>query len=425
MAIGTPTLRDASGAIATSVTSASFTPAANSILFCWAGNDGSGSPSTTPVISDSLGGSWTQIGSTVTLSDLAGALFYQSIGGSPSAMTVTSTCSDGERVCINVFDVTGAGTDFSNTASGTNASGDPSFSISSPAGTSAVFGFAFALGGNNFTPPSGYTELTDTSPGATTRRTTTVYDLSSSGTTLTWSSTNGNCVAFAVEVKEPSAGSATLAADGGSYAVTGAAATTKLGRRLDAAGGSYAVTGAAATLRKGSLVGAAGGTYSITGATANFIRARTVAANSASYTINGAAATLNKGRSVVANGASYAIGGTAAGLLNKQILAANGGSYSISGAPAGVLRGSRVLANGGAYAIGGTAAGFLKGRGLVANSGIYSINGGAANFLRARRVAANGGSYSITGTEAGLSYSGAGPGGSATTWQQLIRRRRT
>lgn len=366
MAIGTPTLRDASGAISSSVTSASFTPAANSILFCWAGNDGSGSPSATPAISDSLGGSWTQIGSTVTLSDLAGALFYRTIGGSPSSMTVTSTCSDGERVTINVFDVTGAGTDFSNTASGTSGTGDPSFSISSPAGTSAVFGFAFALGGNNFTPPSGYTELSDTSPASTTRRTTTVYDLSSPGTTLTWSSTNGNCVAFAVEIKEASGGSTTLAANGGSYAVTGTAATLKFGRLLTSVAGSYAIGGTAANLVIGKGLEALGGSYAVTGAAATLLR------------------------SLRAN--------------------ADGASYSISGAVANPLVGRAVVAGGGSYAITGGPAAFVKGFGLPANGGTYTITGAAATLRATHRLIADPNSYLVIGAAVLLHYSGAGAG---------------
>lgn len=366
MAIGTPTLRDASGAIAASVTSASFTPAANSILFCWAGNDGSGSPSATPAISDSLGGTWTQIGSSVTLSDLTGALFYRSIGGSPSSMTVTNTCSDGERVTINVFDVTGAGTDFSNTASGTSASGDPSFSISSPAGTSAIFGFAFALGGNNFTPPSGYTELTDTSPAATTRRTTTVYDLSSPGTTLTWSSTNANCVAFAVEIKESSGGAITLAANGGSYAVTGTAATLKYGHLVSSVAGSYAVGGTDANMRVG--------------------------------------------KGVEALGASYAVGGTAANLLRGRRNAADGASYSISGALANTLVGRAVVAGGGSYAITGGPVNFVKGFGLTASGGGYTITGADATLRQTSLLLAESASYLVIGAAVLLHYSSAGAG---------------
>lgn len=108
-----------SGTSATSRTTASFTPAANSRLFCFVvcemDNNGSAYQFS---YSDSLGGSWTadSITSEYTADnfgasfDVCAGLGYVDIGGSPASMTVTvdHTAGTGNAYyAIVVFDVTG------------------------------------------------------------------------------------------------------------------------------------------------------------------------------------------------------------------------------------------------------------------------------------------------------------------------------
>lgn len=205
MAIGTPTLRQVAGAV-TTATTASFTPTANSKLFAWGScGENSATPATKPTISDSLGGSWTEIGEIAysgTGFSWDAVLWYQEIGGSPSSMTVTVTGAN-DNAQVVTYDITGVGDDFSNQSTATSATGDPSGSLSSFSTGGAGFGHTAAVGNNNFTPPSGYTELYDASPPTTTtRRHSVVYDLTSPGTTLTWASNNVETVAFLVEFKE-------------------------------------------------------------------------------------------------------------------------------------------------------------------------------------------------------------------------------
>lgn len=86
--------------------------------------------------------------------------------------------------------------------------------------------------------------------------------------------------------------SPTLAADAGSYEVTGGAAGLRAGRLLGADAGSYAVTGAAADLRVGRRLGADAGAYAITGTAAGLVADRTIGANAGSYAVTGSDATL-------------------------------------------------------------------------------------------------------------------------------------
>ena len=87
-------------------------------------------------------------------------------------------------------------------------------------------------------------------------------------------------------------GNKSIAADGGSYAITGTAALLEFGFEVAADGGSYAVTGAAASLEYGREVAADGGTYILSGGTASLERGFEVVAGGGSYTITGTDVTL-------------------------------------------------------------------------------------------------------------------------------------
>jgi hypothetical protein len=110
------------------------------------------------------------------------------------------------------------------------------------------------------------------------------------------------------------------------YVITGQPAALKVGRRVAAVAGSYTVNGQAATLTYTPLAGAftivaAAGAYVITGTAATLKAARKVAANAGTYTISGQVATLKAGRRVVALAGSYTITGTAANLVKTPIFA--------------------------------------------------------------------------------------------------------
>lgn len=223
---------------------------------------------------------------------------------------------------------------------------------------------------------------------------------------------------------EPDAGGAfTLTASGGSYSVSGTAASLEFGRLVSAAGSSYSVTGAAASLEFGRLVGAGAGVYSISGAAASLLAAFKLAADSGSYTINGAAATLNKGQSLIADGGSYSVSGGAVGFLFSHLVAANSGSYLISGAVASLEFGHLLGAGSESYLISGNDASLERGFPLIAAGGSYAINGAAANFMHSYVVAANSASYTINGQSANLIYTPTG-GGSIGTILPIWRRRR-
>jgi hypothetical protein len=149
----------------------------------------------------------------------------------------------------------------------------------------------------------------------------------------------------------------TLVADPGFYVIVGSDALADF--EVAAEQGTYTVTGQDAGLLKTTILTAESGTYSVTGQDAEF-----------------------------------SIGGT------DRVMAADFGTYSISGQDAGLLPAYRLAPEHGFYALLGQAASLVYAPPVIytltAESGTYSHTGQDAN-LDARRLYAEYGTYEITG----------------------------
>jgi len=123
----------------------------------------------------------------------------------------------------------------------------------------------------------------------------------------------------------------TLTASGGSYSITGTAASLLQARKVAAAAGSYALSGTNGALLQARKLAAAAGSYALTGTAASLLRGLNLAVDAGSYVITGTNVSLNKGRLIALDAGSYAIGGTDTSLLAQKELAADIGSYLIAG----------------------------------------------------------------------------------------------
>jgi hypothetical protein len=227
----------------------------------------------------------------------------------------------------------------------------------------------------------------------------------STGTVTITASASARHAAALARFQLPVAGSGiTLAADAGSYALTGTAAGVKHGRVVGAGAGSYALTGQAATIHKGYTLVAAAGSYSLSGSTAALVKAWKLPAGAGSYALNGSAATLRHGWVVSAGAGSYALTGTDASLaiVSNKTIAAGAGSYSLTGNAASVLHSWKLAAASGSYALNGSAAGVVHGYRVQAGAGSYNLTGQAASLVHARKLVAGAGSYALSGSSAGL-----------------------
>ena len=205
------------------------------------------------------------------------------------------------------------------------------------------------------------------------------------------------------------AAAASVAADAGSYALTGTAATPKHGWKAAADSGSYALTGTVASLEKGYKLAADAGSYSLTGTDASLEHGWKVAADAGSYGLTGTVAALRRNLPLVPDSGSYAVSGTVAALRQARKVTADVGSYSATGTDASLEHGWKVVADAGSYSLSGTDATLTKGGGLnnysiAADAGSYAVSGADADVEHGWRVVAEAGAYSLSGTDAGLRH---------------------
>ncbi|WP_158244109.1 hypothetical protein [Sinorhizobium medicae] len=270
MPVGTPALATPqAGATAASVTTASFTPTANALLIAFCA--GRGSSATIPTISDSLGGTWTPIGTGNDAGNVTGRLFYQVAGASPSAMTVTVNTTGGTQAAAGVIEVSGAGTDFSNYQVGINAAGDPSVTMGAYTAGSRVMVFGIGNAGAAWTSPTGFTELFD-SEVATNLRLVPSYNDSSASTSLSWVSAATDSIGFGLEIKEAAAG-----AISGSASITEAADTVSASSAIGITGAASLSEEGDALVASGSVVSGIAGTLSVTEASDTVAATATIA----------------------------------------------------------------------------------------------------------------------------------------------------
>jgi hypothetical protein len=133
---------------------------------------------------------------------------------------------------------------------------------------------------------------------------------SSTGTyTPAWDMTAGNKFWGSTVAFKESTTAYTLTASGGTYTISGTAATLAVGRKVSASSGTYTISGTAAGLKATRKLSVANGTYSI----------------------NGSSATLSKGYTLSVSGGSYVITGTAVGSRRTYVIASGSTNYDILG----------------------------------------------------------------------------------------------
>lgn len=206
MAVSTPVLATpGTGATATSATTASFTPTANAILIAF--TMARGGSAAIPTISDSLGGTWTPIAAGQDAGFVTGRLFYQEVGASPSARTVTAAATSATQTALAIVEVTGAGTDFSNYDFDITTGTSQSMTLSSYAAGSQVLAGIVDNAGGTQTFTGSLTELYDANLATNTRSSIAYEDAATAPTTINVTSSASDNYAWALEIKEPAGGS--------------------------------------------------------------------------------------------------------------------------------------------------------------------------------------------------------------------------
>lgn len=188
----------------------------------------------------------------------------------------------------------------------------------------------------------------------------------------------------------------------GSFVLSGQAATLRAARSLVAAQGSYAFSGQAASLLAARRVTADFASYSLSGQTASLIVTRLMAALHGSYLLNGQNATLSRGRTLTADHGLYAFTEQDASLFLGRLISANTGTLTLAGQQTQLLAARLLLASQGVYTLSGQTARTLRGWKAQGDHGAYSLSGQAVNLRTLRRMSAVHGLYFLSGQDAEL-----------------------
>ncbi|ABR60180.1 hypothetical protein [Sinorhizobium medicae] len=389
MAIGTPTHLIAAGATATTATSASFTPSANVRIFALCA--ARGSTAAVPTISDNLGGTWTAVtGSGIDAGVICGAIYYQDVGGSPSARTVTVTAAgtptqDG----CEVFEISGTGAISSNFHSNVNAAGDPSVTMSAYAATSILVALGVGNAGSTWTQPTGCTEIYDLAP-ATNVRLNVSYDMTSPATSLTWTSTSTDSIGYGLEITEATAGAA----------ATGALAATEAGGDDFAGSGAVLVSGSLGAAEAGADVSAMAGSVPASGALTVAETGTDAALAVGQVAVAGTFGANEAGADAFgASGTVFITGALVAAETGSDTFVGSGSQVAaIAGSVAATETGSDVAAMSGAVRVAGVLGGSEVGADAVVGSGAVLVAGSLSTDEAGSETADMAGAVPVSGS---------------------------
>ena len=290
-------------------------------------------------------------------------IFVQDAAGATEDITFTYG-EEQRRVAWQIYEITGQlSSDMMGTGGGTDSgvSTAANLTVTFEETTSGVIGSA-AVSNNTetFTEESGWTKgsLADSTEAL---RQNSQWRVDDDDTSFLFSFASSNFVATCNEIRASVGGTAyTLAADAGSFTMTGTAMSPILGRKVAADAGAYAFAGQNAGLVSGQTLAASAGAFTMTGSDA--------------------------------------------GLVLGLKLAAAAGVFDLTGSDAGLIWAAKLAAAAGAHAVAGQDAGLILGRSIAADAGAYTMTGSDAGLVLAFILSAASGSYTFTGSAADLAF---------------------
>lgn len=369
MALSLGLAKVATGATAT-LTTTSGTSTAGSTFVALVMGDGAA----TGVPSDNKGNTFVEWGSQQYLIGYGaghGKVFRceNAAGGAGHTFTVTNGSAYGALIVLEVKGAAAASFDVS---AQTRDSSSP-YTVTTPTTSQAdeivvaLLGFTGTGGDGVTTESTGFTVAAEQRNWDYMQAAAAYKVVSAVGAfTPSFSITNSSDAALWIATFKAAAGATDypLAANSGSFALTGADAGLLGSRVLTSGAGSFALTGSDATLTYTPLssysLAAGAGSYALTGASAGLVAARSVSAATGAFALTGGATTRIVARKLVAASRALVLSGKVATLKAARTVAADAGSYALTGADA-----TLVYSPVGSYT-------------LVADSGGFALTGSEA-----------------------------------------------
>lgn len=173
--------------------------------------------------------------------------------------------------------------------------------------------------------------------------------------------------------------------DAGAFTWTGTAAALRAARYLSAGAGVVTWTGqdAGLTVPGSFALAAESGSFVVTGTAARLLYAQRFQVDAGAFTWTGTAAALRVGRRLSVDAGGFTWTGTAATLTYTAdyALAAGAGAFTWTGTPAALRVGYLLSAAPGAWTVNGIAAEFSRSLRLIAGFGAFVVTGSPVSFV--------------------------------------------
>lgn len=323
------------GATSITVTKPTGT-ASGDVLLLYLAKDGSDSVTTGPTgftyqsaLSGVIGGTMEFRVFTRTADGSEGASFSFSSWGSTEA----AAC-----YCVAIRDTAGIDVSGAILSSG-NSSGETVAALTTTVNDTFLVGFAGSeYGTAGIASTSGFTEVSQLSAGSgVTGAEAALYTKtgpSTAGTTGAMSWTVDQTQEFqacVIALKPSAAGSYSLTASTGTFALTGIVTGLKASRNIAAATQSYTLTGSATGLRAGRKLAATAATHALTGIDAALSRTRKILATTGVFTLTGTATGLSRGLKLAASTGSITLTDIATVLKAARKISAAQATFTLTG----------------------------------------------------------------------------------------------
>jgi hypothetical protein len=155
------------------------------------------------------------------------------------------------------------------------------------------------------------------------------------------------------------------------------------------------------------------GSFTLTGVTTGLKAARQLAAAAGTFTLTGIDTALKADRKLAAAVGAFTLTGQDATLVYEPAtgdytLTADTGSFALTGIDTGLRAARKIAAAQATFALTGNATGLARGLRLNAAAASFTLTGISASFLRTYVMPAETSAYTFTGMDVSLSYSGQG-----------------
>ncbi len=197
-----------------------------------------------------------------------------------------------------------------------------------------------------------------------------------------------------------------MAAVAASFAIAGSDAdltyTPSTGSTLDVDAGAFAITGSATGLTVQRRADAEPGTFVVSTSTTDLRAAHAVSAAAVAFAVSGVGVAFATGKSLGVDAGSFVLSGSATGLQTARTFATDVGTFALTGSDAGLAASRGLTSAAGTFALAGGDVSFASGKGVTVDSGAFNLTASDVGLVATRVLGAALGEFGIGASSAEL-----------------------